>query len=296
MDPTVTIAFSQECAGLGEKIAIGLQARSITLESRIFPDGESYLRFGADLSGQDLIIVKSCFPQQDKRLIELLFALDAAKELGARRTIAVVPYLAYARQDRRFRPGEVVSNSTVGRLLEAVRTDLLVTVDVHQRESLKNYRIGTVDVSAMPLLAEYLNSMGLDRPYILAPDKGASAHAQCVASILGTEYTHFEKRRDRVTGQIVMREVDADIEGRDAVILDDIISTGATIAEAARIVKKLGARKIIAACTHALLIGDAMESMVKGGITEVISTDTVAGSTSKVSVAPAISDSLRQHL
>jgi ribose-phosphate pyrophosphokinase len=292
----VTVAFGKECAGLGEKIAVELQARSVTVESKIFPDGESYLRFDGDLSNQDLIIVKSCFPQQDKRLIELLFALDAAKELGARRTIAVVPYLAYARQDRRFRPGEVVSNSSVGRLLEAVNTDLLVTVDVHQRESLKNYKIGTVNVSAMPLLAEYLNSMGLNRPYVLAPDKGASAHAQCVASILRTDYTHFEKVRNRITGQIVMREIDADIEGRDAVILDDIISTGATIAEAARIAKKLGAQKIIAACTHALLVGDAMESMVKGGVTEVISTDTVAGLTSKVSVAPAISDSLRQHL
>ncbi|MEM2942501.1 MAG: ribose-phosphate diphosphokinase [Candidatus Bathyarchaeia archaeon] len=296
MDPTVTIAYSEECAGLGEKIAVELQARTIKVESKIFPDGESYLRFDGDLSSQELIIVKSCFPQQDKRLIELLFALDAAKELGAKRTVAVVPYLAYARQDRRFRPGEIVSNSSVGRLLEAVGADLLLTVDVHQRESLKNYKIETVNVSAMPLLANYLNSMGLRRPYILAPDKGASEHAQSVASILGTDYAHFEKVRDRITGQIMMRMIDADFERRDAVILDDIISTGATVAEAARIAKKLGAEKIIAACTHALLVGDAMELMAKGGVTEVVSTDTVAGLTSKISVAPAISNSLRQYL
>ena len=290
------IAFSQECKSLGARVADELQARKIMIESKIFPDGESYLRFAAEFPGQDLIVIKSCFPQQDKRLVELLFILDAARELGAKRTIAVVPYLAYARQDKRFRPGEVVSNSSVGRLLGAVGADLLVTVDVHKKESLKNYKTRTVNVSAMPLLAEYLKSMKLSQPYILAPDKGAAAHAQLVASILKTDYTYLEKRRDRITGQIVTDERDLRLDCRDAVILDDIISTGSTIANVARIAERCGARKIVAACTHALLVGEAEVTMKRGGVTDVIGTDTIASSVSRVSVAPAIADSLRQHL
>lgn len=292
----VIIASSQECESLGIRVADELRARMMAIESKIFPDGESYLRFAEEFSDQDLVVIKSCFPQQDKRLVELLFILDAAKELGAKRTIAVVPYLAYARQDKRFRPGEVVSNSSVGKLLGAVGADLLVTVDVHQKESLKNYQTRTVNVSAMPLLAEHLKGMRLSQPYILAPDKGASAHAQLVASILRTDYAYFEKQRDRVTGQIVTSERDLKLDGRDAVILDDIISTGTTIANVAKIAQKCGAQKIIAACTHALLVGDALETMKRGGVTEVIGTDTISSLVSRVSVAPAIADSLRQYL
>lgn len=292
----VIIASSQECESLRIKVADELRAREIAIEAKIFPDGESYLRFAEEFSGQDLVVIKSCFPQQDKRLVELLFLLDTARDLGAKRTLAVVPYLAYARQDKRFRSGEVVSNSSVGRLLGAVDVDLLLTIDVHQKESLKNYQTRAVNVSAMPLLAKYLKRMRLSQPYILAPDKGAAAHAQLVASILRTDYTYFEKKRDRVTGQIVTSAKDLKLDGRDAVILDDIISTGTTIANVAKIVRKCGAEKIVAACTHALLVGDAPETMKRGGVNEVVGTDTVSSSVSRVSVAPAIADSLRQHL
>jgi ribose-phosphate pyrophosphokinase len=292
----VIIASSQECESLGAKVADELQARKMAIESKIFPDGESYLRFTEEFSGQDLVVIKSCFPEQDKRLVELLFILDTARELGAKRTIAVVPYLAYARQDKRFRAGEVVSNSSVGRLLVAVGTDLLVTVDVHQKESLKSYQMRTANVSAMPLLADYLKSIKLFRPYILAPDRGAASHAQLVASILKTDHAYFEKQRDRITGQVVTDERDLRLDGRDAVILDDIISTGSTIANVARIAKRCGAQKIVAACTHALLVGEAEMTMKRGGVTDVIGTDTIAGSVSRVSVAPAVADSLRQYL
>ncbi len=290
----VIVACTPDSEGLGRRLAENLQARRVAVESRAFPDGESYLRFADVLENQDLVVVHSCFPQQDKRLMELLFMLDAAKELGAKRTIAVVPYLAYARQDRRFRPGEVVSNTSVGKLLGAVGTDTLLTVDVHKEESLKAFKIRTINVSAMPLLAEYLKSLNLFQPYILAPDKGAADHARLVASILGTDYTYFEKHRDRVTGQVVTAGKNVELDGRDAVILDDIISTGTTIANVARIAKSNGARKIIAACTHALLVGNAEETMKMGGVASVIGTDTIPGVVSKVSVATAVAGSLRK--
>jgi len=290
------IACRPEFEMLSVKLAEKLRAKRMAIESKIFPDGESYLRFEGDLNGEDLVIVQSCFPQQDKRLIELLLTLDVAKELGARRTLALVPYLAYARQDKRFRAGEVISNVTVGKLIESVGTDLLVTVDVHNEQSLRSFKTKTINVSAIPLLAEYLKNLKLSRPYILAPDKGAAAHARLVASILETDHTFFEKQRDRITGQVVTTDRELKLEGRDAVILDDMISTGSTIANVARIIKRKHPRRIIAACSHALLIGDAEQRIRKEGVMEIIGTDTVPSSFSRVSVAPAVAESLRQIL
>ncbi|MGQ9542742.1 MAG: ribose-phosphate diphosphokinase [Candidatus Bathyarchaeia archaeon] len=279
---------------LGAKIAEKLHVKLSRVESKIFPDGESYLRFTESLEGQDLVLIQSCYPYQDKRVMELLFMLDNARELSARRIIAVVPYLPYARQDKRFRPGEVVSNASIGRLLSAAGTNVLFTIDVHNEESLKNFNIRTVNLSAMPLLAEYLKSLRLTRPCVLAPDKGAASHAQLVASILKTDYTHFEKCRDRVTGQVTTTDKEIDLEGRDAIILDDIISTGLTIANVARMVRSKAARKIIAVCTHALIIGEAEQIMRDSGVTDIISTDTIPSKFSKVSVSTVISDALRQ--
>lgn len=295
----VTLAFlacGPNSESLGIKLSELLRTKRILVESRLFTDGESYLRFTGLLEDQDLVIIQSCYPQQDKKLVELLFMLDAAKELGARKVIAVVPYLAYARQDKRFRDGEIVSNTSVGKLLGAVGTDVFLTVDVHQKESLKSFRTKTINISAVPLLADHLKSLGLTRPYILAPDQGASANAQLAAAVLGADHTYFTKHRDRITGQVVTADRELRLEGRDAVILDDIISTGATVANVARIVREKGAERIIAACTHALLVGNAEETIRRAGVTDIIGTDTVPSSVSKVSVAPAIANSLRQLL
>jgi ribose-phosphate pyrophosphokinase len=281
---------------LGTRLAEELQVRKILVESKLFADGESYLRFTEDLRGQELVIVQSCYPQQDKKLIELLFMLDAAKELGAKKVVAVVPYLAYARQDKRFRDGEIVSNASVGKLIGTLRTDVFLTVDVHQKDSLKNFGTKTINISAMPLLAKHLKNLELIKPYILAPDQGASGHAQLVATVLGADHTYFTKQRDRVTGQVVTADRDLQLQGRDVVVLDDMISTGSTIANVARIAKGKGGARIIAACTHALLVGNAEETIRKAGVTDIIGTDTVPCSVSKVSVAPAIANSLRQLL
>ena len=292
----VLLACGPNSAGLGTRLAEELQVRKILVESKLFADGESYLRFTEDLRGQELVIVQSCYPQQDKKLVELFFMIGAAKELGAEKVVAVVPYLAYARQDKRFRDGEIVSNASIGKLIGALRTDVFLTVDVHQKDSLRNFGTETINISAMPLLAKHLKNLELSKPYILAPDQGASAHAQLVATVLGADYTYFTKHRDRVTGQVVTADRDLQLQGRDVVVLDDMISTGSTIANVARIAKIKGAARIIAACTHALLVGKAEESIRKAGVTDIIGTDTVPSSVSKVSVAPAIANSLRQLL
>ncbi|MBS7650469.1 MAG: ribose-phosphate diphosphokinase [Candidatus Bathyarchaeia archaeon] len=288
------IIYGKGSEELGIKIAEQLQVKAAGVESKIFPDGESYIRFIENLEDRDLIIIQYCYPQQDKKLMELFFMLDTARDLGARRTVAVIPYLPYARQDKRFRPGEVVSNKSVGKLFEAVGTDILVTVDVHSENSLKSFKLQTVNLSAMPLLAEYLKTLKLTKPYVMAPDRGAVTHAQLVSSILNTDYAYFEKHRDRVTGEVVTDYKDIDIGGRDVIILDDIISTGSTIANVARVMRSKTDRKIVAACTHGLIIGEAEKTIRESGVTDIISTDTVPSKFSKVSVSTIISKALRK--
>jgi len=281
---------------LGSDIAKMLDLPYINLESKVFPDDESYMKFPEEISEDDLIVIQSCFPKQDKRLMELLFILDTAKEFGVKNLNVVIPYLPYARQDKRFRAGEVVSNRSIGNLLYTIGTDLLLTVDAHQEESLKEFKMRSLSISAMPLLAEHLKSMTLSDPCIIAPDKGAANHAETISSILKTNCTFFEKQRDRITGKVETSKKDLDFHGKDIVIIDDMISTGGTIANVSKIAKNCGAEKIVAACTHALLVGNAEEKMRDSGITDIITTDTVPNQFCKISVAPIIAETLRKFI
>jgi ribose-phosphate pyrophosphokinase len=265
---------------LGSDIAKRLDLSYVNLESKVFPDDESYMKFPEEFSEDTLIVIQSCFPKQDKRLMELLF----------------IPYLPYARQDKRFRVGEVISNRAIGNLLYTTGTNLLLTVDAHQEESLKEFKMRSLNISAMPLLAEYLKSMSLSDPCIIAPDKGAINHAETISSILKTNCTFFEKQRDRITGKVETAKKDLNFRGKDIVIIDDMISTGGTIANVSKIAKSCGAERIVAACTHALLVGNAEEKMRGSGITDIVTTDTIPNKFCKISVASIISDTLRKFV
>ncbi len=280
-------------AKLAEKIAVGLGAKFSPVESKTFPDGEAYMRFNQSFENEQVIVIQSCYPQQDRRLIELFMMLDAAKDLGAESLFAVVPYLAYARQDKRFREGETIGISTVTKLIESCGADAFLTVDIHKEESLKLFNINAVNLSAMHELGKYLKESSLGRPYVVAPDKGAIEHAKKVAEVLGADYTFFGKTRDLKTGEVQTSVKDAEVRDRDVVVVDDIISTGGTIANVARIIKNQGARKIIAACTHPLLVKYAKTKLQEAGIDEIVGTDTIESDVSRVTVAKIIAGALR---
>lgn len=282
--------------GLSARLAEALGAGTIQVESKVFPDGESYIRYVGDLKGEDVVVVQSCYPPQDKHLVELLLMARTARELGARRVVAAVPYLAYSRQDKRFLDGEAVSGRIVLELLRSVGVDLLVTVDVHNEEMLRGAPLEAVNVTAMPLIAEHLRGMGLKDPFILSPDRRREPAARAVAEALGTQHGWLEKARDLRTGEVETKARELPVEGRDVVIVDDIISTGGTIANAARIVKAQGARRVIAACTHPVLSPGSMERMRGAGVEAVIGTDSVEGPVSVVTVAPAIAEAVKLRL
>ncbi len=278
------------------KLAKELGLEHFRVEHKVFPDGESYVRYPLDISGKHVVIVQTTFPEQDKRLIELLLMVDAAKHLGAEKITVVVPYIAYARQDRMFREGEAVSIRAVLRMLEAAGADTIVTVNIHKRESL-NYltKARGVDVDAVPEIARYFLGK-LENPLVLGPDKGALRLAEAAAKVLGADYDYLEKFRDRVTGEITVKPKKLAVEGRDVLIVDDIISTGGTIAKAAEAVRSQGAKRVFIGAVHGLFVGEAYKKIEAASPDDVVTTDTVINKFTKVTVARALAEAIKPLL
>lgn len=291
---SMIVASTNKFSELGKKIATNLNAKFSIIESKIFPDGENYIRFLDNIADEKVIIIQSCFPEQDKKLVELFMILDSAKDLKAKEVMAVVPYLAYSRQDKSFLNGEAVSIKTIVKLIEASGANAFITVDIHEKRILELFNIIAINMMAMPEIGNYLKMQSLTKPYVIAPDKGALYQAEEVAKVLETDYTFFSKKRDRKTGEVQTSIKDVDVEGRDVVIVDDIISTGGTIANVARIVKQQGANNIIAACTHPLLLNDARNKLSDAGIDRIIGTDSIVSDVSSVTCANIIADALRK--
>jgi ribose-phosphate pyrophosphokinase len=280
---------------LGEKIAELLGIEAVPLVFKNYPDGESYIRLEGTVQNDEVTIVQTTSPPQDTRLIQLALIADAAKRHGATKITAVVPYLAYARQDRVFLLGEAISIEAVARMLKAAGIDGLITVNVHQARVLDKFPFPAKTISAIPLLAEYFKKKGFEKAFALAPDEGASWLVEEASIILGSECGFLEKRRDRYTGQVTMKKKAFNVHGKIVIIFDDLISTGGTIVSAAKIMKELGADKVSAACVHPLLVGDAEKRIIEAGVEEIIGTDSVPSHVSKVSLAPLISEALKDY-
>lgn len=279
---------------LGNRIAQLLNIQPIQTFYKTFPDGESYIRIEDVAKDENVVIVQTTSPPQDSRLIQLAFMADAAKRNNAKNVIAVVPYLAYARQDKIFLQGETVSIETIATMLKAAGVDKLITVNVHQAKALERFPFPAKSLSAIPLLAEHFKKIGLNEAFALAPDKGAIHIAEEAAKVLGGEYGYLEKQRDRYTGQITVEKKTFNIKGKPTIIFDDIISTGGTIVAAAKILKDLGANSVYASCVHPLLVGDAEKRIRQAGVEEIIGTDSVSTHVSKVSLAPLICRELKE--
>ena len=283
---------------LGERIARELGVASHPVDHRVFPDGESYIRLSAPVEGETAVLVQTTFPDPDRGVMQLLLTVGAAKDLGAERVVCVVPYLAYSRQDKRFREGEALSLDTVVGLLGDAGGDDLVVVDAHSEESLERLRektgLGIANLSAMPLLAGHAKGLGFGGAYSLSPDEGARHLADAAAGVLGGGSGFFEKVRDRETGEIEMVVRDLVQGGRDAVVFDDIISSGGTTAAAVRGLKGQGAGRVAAACTHGLFMGNAEDRIREAGADLIFSTDTVQSPLSSVTVSGLIAGYLER--
>jgi len=278
---------------LGEAIARRLSLPLLPCEVKVFPDGETRLRFEEKVSGKTVLIVQSTYPPPDHNLFQLLLASHRLSQEGAK-VHAVVPYLAYARQDKEFVAGEVVSLGVVSHLLRSGGVSRLTTVDIHSAEGLSLFAMPVYSVSAIPSLVSYVKkNFKLNQPVVVAPDFGGSKRSEAFASLLQAMFVQLSKKRDRVTGQVKVESSKLEVKGRDVLVVDDIISTGGTVRAAGIVLREAGAARVIAVCSHPLLVGDAMEKLESAGIREVVGTNTVPSEVSKVDVSEAIAEHLK---
>jgi len=249
-----------------------------------FPDGEQYVRVSGDVEGEHVVIVQTTHP--DSKIIELFLLQDAVREAGSARTTTVVPYFGYARQDRSFEPGEPVSARSIARRI-GTGCDAVLTMGLHNRAILGFFGIPARDVDGVPAIGRYLRGRGVD--FVLAPDENASHHAMVVAKALDVPWDFLVKER---IDAFHVRIEPKTLPVRDATvaIVDDIISTGGTIATAAAELKRQGSRRVFAGCLHGLFTADALRRL--SVCDDVASTDTIISPATRVSVAPEFATAL----
>jgi len=251
-----------------------------------FPDGELYVRILDNIEGEDIILVQTTYP--DTKIVELLLIQDAVFEAGANKITVVIPYFGYSRQDKKFEDGEPISARAIAEHI-SVHADCVVTIDPHKEHLLDFFGVPAYGCTAVPEIAKYFKEKDID--FVLAPDKGAKERTRQASVIIGCKYDYLEKTRiDGSTVKIKPKNLDA--KNKKVAIIDDIISTGGTMAKSIKELKKQGAKEISVACTHGLFVGGAKEKLLSAGCDEIISTNTIENEFSKVKVAPCIADTL----
>ncbi|MEM3185405.1 MAG: ribose-phosphate pyrophosphokinase [Conexivisphaerales archaeon] len=289
------VAAGPSSKELAMKIAAETRSRVVNVESKIFPDGESYIRIAEEYLPHYTVLVQSTYPPQDRHIMQLCLMIERLQEMNTN-VIAVVPYLAYARQHRAFLPGESISLKVLARMMEAAGASRVITVDIHNVEGLGYFSIPANSLSAVRDIAFYLKErISPENTLVVAPDHGAKIRAETLSVHLGTDFAVAKKERDRITGEVTVSLPEIEVvRNKNVIVIDDMISTGGTVSAIANILKGAHAKEVIVACTHALLTDDAMEILKKSGVNEFIATDTVPGEFSKVSVSHAISEFIRR--
>ncbi|MFW5914356.1 MAG: ribose-phosphate diphosphokinase [Thermoplasmatota archaeon] len=273
--------------GLSADLASELDVELVRATGKRFPDGECYVRIEREELDPEVVIVQNSFPDGD--LVELLLLQEAALGMGAEHITTVVPYFGYARQDKRFERGEPISAKVMAQHIQ-MSSDRIITVDIHSPYILEWFdRSQATDVRAGPEIGSYFSDQGID--LVLAPDEGAAGRAREVASIIGSDWDHLVKTR--LSGdQVRITPKSLDVEGKEILIVDDIISTGGTITAASRELRRMGAMRITAACTHGLFAQGALGKL-RDECDRVVAANTLEGEVSEISVAPQVAMALR---
>lgn len=264
----------------------------IKLDTRKFPDGETNLRFTADVRGKAVYLVQSLNNPND-RLIEVFFAAKTAKELGAKEVYLVAPYLCYMRQDKRFRPYEAVSSRAMASILNRL-IDGIITVDphLHRYRSLKEiFTINTKTLTADDLIAEYVRK-NLKRPIIIGPDMESYQWAKTVAKKIGCEVDVLKKKRYTSEHVAIKIKENLDLKNKSVVLIDDIISTGHTMIEVVKDIKKIGGKRIYCICVHGLFIGNSYGKLKRLGA-RVVSCNTIPHRSNSIDVSGIIGMAIR---
>lgn len=269
---------------LATRVAREMNIEPTLCEFNRFPDGEVYTRIMEEPMDEVTIIQSTA---TDSDLMALLQMIDACED--AQVVNVVIPYMGYARQDRKFKSGEPISARAVAR---AINADRVFTVNIHKPSILDYFSADAFDLDASDILGNYIGSLDLKDPLIVAPDIGAVNLAENTAKGVGIQFDHLEKTR--LSGDTVsIKTKNMDVHGRDVVLVDDMIATGGTMAESIKLLKSQGARDVYLACVHPVLAKNAVLRLFNAGVCDIIATDTLEKAQSSVSVAPLIAASIK---
>jgi len=278
---------------LARKLSQKIKANLVKSEIRTFPDGESKITISGIISKRKSVVVQSICPPVDTNLIHALSLISKAKETSDE-VIAVIPYMGYARQDREFLPGEIITMKVLGKLFKGSGASKIIAVDIHSMLGFKHFSIKTENISAIADLAQYFKKLNLKNPLVVSPDQGGKERAKVFAKEFGSEYIALEKKRDRKTGKVQIKTKNVDeVANRDLILVDDMISTGGSIVKATQFLKKQKCKRVYVACTHALLINNAENKIKKAGVTRIVSTNTIPNKTSIVDISNTIAKAIK---
>lgn len=238
-----------------------------------FADGETFVRINRNARGRDVFIIQPTVSPADG-IMELLLLIDAAVRASAARVTAVVPYFGYGRQDRKDQPRVSIGAKLMANLLVAAGTDRLIGMDFHQHQIQGFFDIPVDHLYAVPTLVSYFRSKNFQNLVVVAPDAGSTKMARGFARRLDATIAIIDKRRPAANVSEVMNVI-GDVKGKDCLLVDDMIDTAGTMTEAIKVLKKMGAKRVLAAATHPLLSGEAVTKLVDADIAEVVVTNTV---------------------
>ncbi len=239
-----------------------------------FSDGEVFVQINENVRGADVFVIQPTSPPVDHNLMELLVMIDALRRASAYRITAVIPYFGYARQDRKVQPRVPISAKLVADLIAVSGANRVLAMDLHAGQIQGFFNIPVDHLFAAPVLLRYFQEREWHEGVVVAPDAGGVERARAFAKRLGTSLAFIDKRREGANESKVMHIV-GEVKDRDVIIVDDMIDTGGTLVQGVTALRKEGARRIYASCTHPILSGSAIERVESSGLEEVVVTNTI---------------------
>ncbi len=278
---------------LAKKIAKKLHATYLKTTLKVFPDGESKLTVSGNIKKGTIIVVSSTGPPVDSNLVHALSLISKSREMSSD-VIAVIPYMGYAKQDKEFLKGEIITISVIAKLFKAVGATRLIVVDFHSPNALNFFKLPIKNISAVSLFAEYFKKYHLKNPLVVSPDMFWKSNAERFAKSLNTTCIALNKQRDRKTGKLVIKSpLPKFSKGGDLILFDDMVSSGGSILKAIKFLKKENFRNMYVVCTHPVFVGDSKKKIKKAGVSKIIGTNSIEGSFSQIDLSEIISKTIK---
>lgn len=279
---------------LARKISKKLNGKFLKTKLKIFPDGESKITVKGIKKAKKIIVVQSTHSPVDTNLVQAFSLIYQARKMSSE-VYAVIPYMGYAKQDKEFLKGEIITISVIAKLFKTAGATKLIVVDIHSGEELDFFKMPSKNLSAVPLLADYFQKIKLCNPLIVSPDLFWKNKAKEFAKRLNCKSIALNKHRDRKTGKLVIKSFRFPKDDfQDVVLLDDMVSTGGSIVKAIEFLKKKNLERIYVACTHAVLAGNAENRLKEAGVYKIISTNAIFGKYALVDLSGIISKTIKE--